>query len=395
MKRWLRICIMMGSYLGSNSASAQEERRQQLIDRIKKQNTLLTSDEYPIGVYNQDLVNAGFFMSYLVADTMLYKVLRDRTADATMKAIVRDLDGLIAVLEHTKHAEDRFEERMAFAAYQGDTTMSVDKKRMVLFNPLRRYLNVHHRVDSLFSKKTLSALGLRWLYDRLTSLVEKEFVVRAPSVLDQLVGSLDQDVQYAHTHAFTVGDGERTALERAPFSATTGVKLLGFFVSPLVTFRASMRSGALSYGVWRLSVLNRLLGTGLPEGLFSQTVESVVEALELAGAVSFFNDLMRYHWIRFVVKRRYELLRLLYAYRYVLEDPTGQEHHVHLIEDEIRDFVTKGFSRNTLLPGASLQEWWSSQGKSTGHLTVLLRYATLALLGLKSAHWLYEITQGY
>ncbi len=364
-------------------------RRAAEITTIKQQNTLLTSEGYSVGVYKQDLVNAAFFMSYIAADTLLYNKLLERTVSHTMQAIMQDIDGLIAVLERTKRSEDRFEERMAFAVYQGEDHMSVDKKKRVLFTPLRRYLNTHHAMDSVFDSKTLYALKLRWLFDRISCLVEQGLVVPPPSKLELVLGiSSDPELRQVHESAYVYKKGELVPTKEAPYSATTMVKALGFMVRPFMALRAGLRTGHTSFNMSKLSFYNRWFGTGLPEWLFSQSVRTLLEFVELAGAVSFFNEANRFHWIRFVVPRRYELLRLLYAYRSVVEDPMGQEAYVHLIRDEIKDFVQRGYTRSSGLSGATLRQWWSSQGRSTRKMGWWFRYATLAILGLKSAHYI-------
>ncbi len=180
MKAYSFFVIMVGT-LGAN------------IDRIKHQNILYTSPDYSVGLYKQDLVNAGFFASYIMADSLLHKKLMAGTVDKTMRAIIKDLDGLIAVLERTKNSEDRFEERMAFTAYQGDTSLGKGRRRYALFNPLRRYLNRVHKVDSVMNSRVLYALALSWGWDRVSGWLEKELVVPPPSVADQFIG-LSNDV---------------------------------------------------------------------------------------------------------------------------------------------------------------------------------------------------------
>ena len=368
----------------------KEVERAELIAAIKRQNTLLTSSEASIGLYKKDLINAAFFASYLYADSLLYKQLVAGTVDKTMRAIIEDIDGLIAVLERTKASEDRFEERMAFAAYQGESSMSKGRKKRVMFNPLRRYLNTHHNVDSVMNREVLSALALRWGWDRLSCWAEQAMVVRSPSLIGKLV---DSEEGSAHDNAYVYEGDNLVTAQYAPYSATTAVKAVAFIMSPFTVLRASLRTGHTSYRVGKLAFYNRILGTGLSEKLFSQGVRTLLECIELGGAVSFFNEANRYHWIGFVVERRYKLLRLLYAYRYVLEDPTGEEAHVKLIEDEIRDFVERGYTRTSWLPGVALRQWWSSQGRSSANMGGWLRYATLAILGLKSAHWIYNMIE--
>ena len=382
MKAYYFFVVMVGA-LGANN---------DLIDRIKHQNILYTSPDYSVGLYKQDLVNAGFFANYIMADSLLYKKLMAGTVDKTMRAIIKDLDGLIAVLERTKNSEDRFEERMAFTAYQGDTSLSKGRRRYALFNPLRRYLNRVHNVDSVMNSRVLYALALRWGWDRVSGWLEKELVVPPLSVAEQFIGlSNDVALREAHVNAYVYEGDDLVRTHYAPYSATTLVKGVAFVASPFMALRASLRSGRTSYRVGRLAFVSRMLGAGLPEKLFSQGVKTLLELVELGGSVSFFNEANRYHWIRFVVQRRYELLRLLYAYRYVLEDPTGEEAHVTLIKQEIYDFVKRGYTRTSWLPGVTLRQWWSSQGRSSRTVGSWLRYATLAIMGIKSAHWIYDM----
>ena len=393
---YFALCAVMGAQCSKGDVvegyrQGKEVKQAKLISAIKNQNTLLTPAESPVGIYKQDLVNAGFLASYMIADSLLYKKLIARTIESTMNAIMKDIDGLISILETTKASEDRFEERMAFAAYQGENTLSEKRKKRTIFNPLRRYLNTQHVAGSVMDRKVLSALGFRWVWDRFFSLIEQELVVAPPSALEQSLGIGDRALMHAHTKAYVSRGDALVPLEHAPYSATTGVKALAFLMSPFMALRASLRTGHTSYRFSRLAYINKMVGAGLSEKLFSQGVKTALEFIELGGAVSFFDEANRYQWMGFVVDRRYELLRLLYAYRFVLENPTGEEAHVVLIEDEIREFVMTGYTRTGSLPGAALRQWWSSQGLSSGSVGSWLRYATVAILGIKSAHWVYNM----
>ncbi len=354
------------------------------VDAVKRQNTLLTSPDSLVGIYKQDLVNAVFFVNHMVADSLLYNKLVERSVTHTMHEVFKDIDGLIDVLEQTKRSEDRFDERMAFAAFHGERYMSVKKKRRVLFNPLGRYLVQHHGVKTALNGKTLKVLALRWGWDRASSIAEQALVVPSPSWLSRFLAVGSDELQKAHSQAFVYQGEELMPVEYAPYSATTFVKGLGFLVSPFMAFRSSLRTGYASFKVSQLSFFNRALGTKLPGWLFTQGIITALECVELIGAVSFFNKINTMKWVHFAVDRRYELLRLLYAYRHVVEDPTGHEEHVILIRDEIRDFIKKGYLRKKWLPSV----WWTSQYKSSQSLGSGFWYATLAILCLKGANLL-------
>jgi hypothetical protein len=357
----------------------RENRRAQTIATIKWQNTLLTRPEYPVGIYKNDLVNAGFLVSFIAADMLLYNELKKWLIDTTMRELIDDLDGLIATLERTQASERRFEERMALAV--NDTSLSIEAKKSILANPLRRYLS-RHSLDHLRSKKILSALGFRLLWDRLSCWLEREMVIPPPSLVTQLLGlETDNELRLAHERAYLC---DKLAVS-TPYSATTAVKTMVFLVSPFMALRANFRTGNTSFGLSNLGLFNRFLGTGLPEWLFSQGAQSVLELIELAGAVSFFVQSNRYHWITYAVEHRSEFLGLLYTYRQILEDPAVEEAQVKRSEQEIRIFIKKGYTRTSILPGVSVRHWWSSQEQSELNLSDWLGYATLAILALKSA----------
>lgn len=390
MTRLLLLTACMGSLVAQGGLldrfrARQHEDRQGMLDQVKWQHTLWTSPEYPVGVYTADIIKAGFFVSFITADVVLYNQLVKRAVNNTMHMISHDLDGLIGVLEKVKASEARFEERMAFAVYQGETTISATKKKQLICNPLRRYLDTHHRLAVLFDRNTIMALGARWCWDRASCWMEQRMLVQPPSLIERLVGS-SKDEEFLQTYEQAYVQGEVAAT--TPYSSSTTVKGATFFLSPFLALRANLRSGNTSFGIQKLGLYNSFLKTGLPVWLFSQGVQTLVELIELAGAVSIFDRSTRYHWIRYVVAHRAELLRLLYAYRAVQENPIAEEAHVQLIKQELYQFVEAGYARQSLLPGASLRSWWGAQNQSNYAMNEWLRYATLALLALKSAYWL-------
>lgn len=382
MKKYL-VVLLVASCFGS--------RQESTIAALKKQNILWTSQDGPVGLYNQDISNGLFLGAFIAADMVLYNKLMKLTINKTMQAITKDLDHFISVLENTQASEERFEERMAFAAYQGDTTMSVSKKKQLIYTKLRRYVLDHHTLGSVLQRQILSALAMRWGWDRVTSWLESELMVPAPSLLVRALGLTWQpEVLKTFETAYQYEGDQVVPLKRAPMSLTMAYQLGAFLVSPFMTMRASMRMGQTSFSLDRMGWVNRLLGTGLSEKLFSQGVKTLLEGIELAGAVSFFEQRNKITWTKYVVEHHTELLRLLTAYRNVLEDPRGKEAHVHLMYQELKDFVEEGYRSTSTISGASLRDWWSSQYQSTNNVGSWLRNATLALFVVKSAYWLYD-----
>ena len=342
---------------------------------IKNQNTLLTPQNWYVGLYKRDFVEGAHFAGDLMADVLMYKNLAKRRVLAIEAHIKEHLDEIIDLLELVTKAQE--EARTKFEDMKKEGKPVTQSLALVLdreLTPLRKYLAKNYAVVGFnpFNSETIVPLCLRLLWSKVSNACVDSFIVDdAPNMHGWRAYKKNANGEYEVCQRILkdrqgnprLDDrGNECTRTQTPLSIVT---LLNFCIDPkkmiwrgIDRYLARQLNGLSDVQTSIGSMGYRLLG--IPEWLSRPEVKIAGEIAALGFATQVFDQTNNYHWNIYVVKHREKLLEILKEYKKVLntfgkQDEMGQskETHVNSIaywEGKIRSFVVKGHTPDSWMP---------------------------------------------
>lgn len=322
----------------------QARQRQEKIDQIKSQNTILFgTSNWPFVFYKRDIVSGACFALLLAIEIIFCKQLKNLRIDNIFDAITTDSKELLDLLHKVKNDKQGFEKEYNAKGFFSRMFTSRQKQFAKMEKELRDYVAQRHTLihKNPFLPKLLWVYALEFFGQKVCSAVESNLLTKDPLVKESCFAYEKQ------------ADGQlKQSKEFAPFSIVT---LLKFFIAP----RLALYNESSQFDFKFQKMINTFCGLGIPSWYFSKFTTLILQILSLGLAAKFFDSYYTSIWTEYLVKNQKELLQILERYNHT-KFRDGKE-KLAFIELEIRNFIMQGHKQSSWLPGSFVRQWFDQK----------------------------------
>jgi hypothetical protein len=373
--------------------NALEEQKR---EKVRWQNTLLwatTGTGIRFGLYNQDMLKGSLWAINMMSDMFLYKRLQVIRVAKINNEIKAHYEELLEHLNKLKEAQRTFDKEYDEKSLIGQLLVARKRQRNALADPVRNYIRNQHALiySNPFRQETIFPLTLRFIVEKLGSLLEEKYIERVP-ITDPL-----------HWNYYEYNEQGRRVEQNdlAPFSLVTiarkGVQVLTNPISALTSliFESGYEGADFIYsrllksqGQQAESKIAKL-GYKALRAVYSQPGKIVLKFLELGAAAKIFDTVSSDLWIDYVLKKQDKLIDILTQYKEA-KDSFKDTAVLKEIEARIQKFVQHGHNPVTFVPARLLRQWFSARNSANSQASFFLTLPIAGIAGWKLYRWYKE-----
>lgn len=366
-----------------NDFNADQQRRaaqaeQNEINQLQWQNTIRVGNpNFPVAVYNKDMITASSLLVNLVAINALNNKLHECRINHIFASLTENTDELITLIEQAQEEKEKLDQEWLTKDLFGKIASKFQQSPYVKGQELNEFIEKEHNFISYnpFKQDLLGTLGATVATQKITSFAESKFLAKNSYKHEAFCSFTRDDHGNLHEHPGVV----------FPVSATSLAKW--WFFPGLATEWNDMIPDIQK--IPGMDIHQTILQSlGVPEQLYailhSPITNFVIQIFSLGLGTKMLNDTYQGRWRKHISDKQDQLIELLYTLKNTKSLPEkARAKEIALYE--LKQFVIEG---NTLSTLTGLNSWDLFKEKAFSTLNF---YRSLPIWGVIAWNWRNEI----